>query len=74
MTAGGETPVDSAETVLEERLEAMSVTRISRVTEIKSGDATISTRAPVGHAPTKSREEIETARRLFMESYMKQLP
>ena len=52
----------------------MSVTRISRVTEIKTGEATISTRAPVGHAPTKSREEIETARRLFMESYMKQLP
>ncbi len=62
------------ETVLEERLEAMSVTRISRVTEIKSGDAPISTRAPVGHAPTKSREEIETARRLFMETHMKKLP
>ncbi len=62
------------ETVREERLEALSITRISRVTEIKSGDATISARAPVGHAPTKSREEIETARRLFMENYMKQLP
>ena len=62
------------ETVLEERLEAMSVTRISRVTEIKSGDATISTRASVGHAPTKSREEIEAARRLFMETHMKKLP
>ncbi len=62
------------ETVREERLEAMSVTRISRVTEIKTGEATISTRAPVGHAPTKSREEIEAARRLFMETHMKKLP
>ena len=62
------------ETVREERLEALSITRISRVTEIKSGDAIISARAPVGHAPAKTREEIETARRLFMENYMKQLP
>jgi hypothetical protein len=62
------------ETVFEERLEALKIARISRVTEIKSGAATISARPPAGHAPAKTREEIETARRLFMEKWLKQLP
>ena len=62
------------ETFVEERLELLTLNRISRVKEIKAGGATISAREPVQHAPTKSREEIETGRRLFMESFMKQLP
>jgi hypothetical protein len=61
-------------TVVEERLQVLTVSRISRVKQITSGALPISTREPVKHAPSKSRAEIEQARRQFLESYMKQLP
>ena len=62
------------ETVTEERLHMLTVSRISRVTEIRSDGVAISTRTPVPAGETKSRAEIEAARKRFIESYMKQLP
>jgi len=62
------------ETVQEERLQVLTVSRISRVKEIRSGDVSLSTRAPVAPGPPKSRAEIEEARKRFLEQYMKQLP
>lgn len=62
------------EPVREERLQLLTVSRISRVKEIRQGARAISNRDPVGHEPKKSRVEIEDARRRFLESYMKQLP
>lgn len=67
-------PAFVLEPVVEQRLVTLALTRISRVTEIRSGDNVISAREPVGHAPTKTREEIEAGRRAFMEEYMKKLP
>jgi hypothetical protein len=62
------------ETVTEERLHMLTVSRISRVTEIRSDGVAISARPPVPAGVTKSRAEIEEARKRFIESYMKQLP
>jgi hypothetical protein len=67
-------PAFVLEPVIEERLQLLTLSRISRVKEIRSGDVLISTRDPVMHAPLKSRAEIDDARRRFLESYMKQLP
>jgi len=60
--------------VVEERLQLLTLSRISRVTEIKSGDAAISTPDPADHVVPKSRAEIENARKLYLDSFMKQLP
>jgi len=62
------------ETVTEERLHLLTVSRISRVTEIRSDGVAISARPPVPAGVTRSRAEIEEARKRFIESYMKQLP
>lgn len=62
------------ETVAEERLQLLTLSRISRVKEIRSGETTISERARVDEASKKSRKEIEEARKQFLENYMKQLP
>ncbi len=62
------------ETVQEERLQLLTLSRISRVKEIRSDGAVISVRPPPPEGPAKSRAEIEEARKRFLESYMKQLP
>lgn len=67
-------PAFVLETVQEERLQLLTLSRISRVKEIKSGDVSISAREPAGHGPGKSRAEIDEARKKFLEAYMKQLP
>lgn len=67
-------PAFVLETVAEERLQVLTLSRISRVKEIRSGDVAISAPEEVRHAPLKTRAEIEDARRRFLENYMKQLP
>jgi hypothetical protein len=67
-------PAFVLEPVMEERLQLLTLSRISRVKEIRSGDVAISERVPRDRAPEKTRAEIEAARKLFLESYMKQLP
>ena len=67
-------PAFSLEPVVEERLQMLTLSRISRVVAIREGEETISSRLPVSPRSEKTRAEIEEARRLFLESYMKQLP
>jgi hypothetical protein len=67
-------PAFVLETVMEERLQLLTVSRISRVKEIRSDGELISAHAPVASSSKKTRAEIEEARRIFLESYMKQLP
>jgi hypothetical protein len=62
------------ETVAEERLQLLTLSRISRVKEICSGHSSISTPPPVEPASPKAREEIEQGRKLFMESFIRKLP
>lgn len=62
------------ETVQEERMHILTVSRISRVTEIRDGRVAVSGRTVVRDEPGKSRAEIEEARKRFHEQYMKQLP
>ena len=67
-------PAFVLEPVLEERLQLLTLSRISRVKEIKSGNVPISTPDPGTHLVPKSRAEIEEARKLYLDSFMKQLP
>ena len=62
------------EPVIEQRLQLLTLARISRVTEIREGDAPVGAIEPAPPLKPKSRAEIEKARQLFLESYMKQLP
>jgi hypothetical protein len=62
------------EPVIEQRLQLLTISRISRITAITQNDETVS-RSPVALVEVnKSRAEIEEARQLFLQSYMKQLP
>jgi hypothetical protein len=67
-------PAFVLEPVVEQRLQLLTLTRISRVTEIREGEVPISAPEVIKPASQKSRAEIEKARQLFLESYMKQLP
>jgi hypothetical protein len=62
------------EPVAERRLHLLTLSRISRVKEIRAEGAIISAPDPITATVPKSRAEIEKARQLFLESYMKQLP
>lgn len=62
------------ETVAERRLQIFSLSRISRVKEIRNDAGAISTPDPATHVVPRNRAEIEKARRAFLEQYMKQLP
>jgi hypothetical protein len=52
----------------------LTLSRISRVKEIREGQTSISDRAPVQRTSSKTRAEIEAARKRFLDSYMKHLP
>ncbi len=62
------------ETVIEERLQFLTLSRISRVKEIRIGGAAVSVPPPIAAASMKSRTEIEQGRKAFMESFIKKLP
>ena len=61
------------ETVREEHLALLTLSRISRVTEIRSGTAVLSKPEP-DHVVPKSREEIEKERQAYYENFLRQLP
>ena len=61
------------EPVREERLALLTLTRISRVKEIRSGAAVLTKPEP-DHAVPKSREEIERLRQAYFENFLRQLP
>lgn len=62
------------ETVREERLQLLTLSRISRVKEIRAGAESLSAPSATPPPPLKDRAEIEKARREFFENYMKKLP
>ena len=63
------------EPVREERMQTLTLTRISRITEVKLGAVSLSGSAP-GRPPVvpKDRAEIEKLRKAYLENFIKQLP
>jgi hypothetical protein len=61
------------EPVREERLALLTLTRISRVTEIRSG-SNVLTKPEGDHTVPRSKEEIERLRQAYFENFLKQLP
>jgi hypothetical protein len=62
------------ETFREERLQTLTLTRLSRLKEIKDGTVALTEPDPVIHVVAKSPEEIEKARRAYLENFVKMLP
>ncbi len=62
------------ETVREERLQMLTLTRISRVKSITDGTMVASGPDSVDHPVAKDRAEIERQRRAYLENFLKQLP
>lgn len=67
-------PAFVLEPVREERLKTLTLSRISRLKEIREGAAAISTPDPADHAVPKDRAEIERLRRAYLENFVKMLP
>lgn len=61
------------EPVAEERLALLTLTRISRVKEIRDG-ATVVSKPDTGHVVPKSKDEIEKQRQAYFENFLRQLP
>ena len=62
------------EPVREERLQTLTLSRLSRVKEVREGDASLTAPDPVEHEVPKSRAEIEKLRRAYLENFVKMLP
>ena len=62
------------ETVREERLQTLTLTRLSRLKEIRDGGQSLTAPDPAVHPVPKDRAEIEKIRRAYLENYMKMLP
>ncbi len=62
------------ETVREERLQMLTLSRISRVKEIRDATGSLTTPDPGTHAVPKSTAEVEAARRAYLEKFVKMLP
>ncbi|MEO6874879.1 MAG: glycosyltransferase family 39 protein [Opitutaceae bacterium] len=62
-------------TVREERLQTLTLTRISRLTEVRNGKVSL-TPPETGKPPivSKSRAEIEKMRKAYLENFIKMLP
>lgn len=67
-------PAFVLEPVLEERMQLLTLDRISRVKEVRSGEATISAREPRLYEVPKSRAEIDRLRQVYIQNFVKQLP
>jgi hypothetical protein len=62
------------ETVREERLQTLTLSRISRVKAIKSGTTEVDSTPPADHVVPTDRAEAERKRRVYLENFLKQLP
>lgn len=62
------------EPVREERLQTLTLSRISRLKEIRDGKVTLTAPDPVEHVVPKDRAEIERLRRAYLENFVKMLP
>jgi hypothetical protein len=66
-------PAYTLETVREESLELLTLSRISRIVDIMDGDKVLTAPEP-DHTVPKSKDEIEKERQAYFENYLKQLP
>jgi hypothetical protein len=62
------------ETVREERLQTLTLSRLSRLVEVKDGDVSLTPTDPADHVVPRSRAEIEKLRREYLENFLKMLP
>lgn len=62
------------ETVQEERLQTLTLTRISRLKEIRDSAESLTAPDPVAQQVPKNRTEIERLRREYLENFVKMLP
>jgi hypothetical protein len=62
------------ETFREERLQTLTLTRLSRLKEIKDGAVALTEPDPVVHVVAKDRADIEKARQAYLENFLKMLP
>jgi hypothetical protein len=62
------------ETFREERLQTLTLTRLSRLKEIREGERNLTPLLPDTSDVPENRTEIERARREYLENYLKQLP
>jgi len=62
------------EPVVEQRLQLLTISRISRVKEVRQGEHSLSHEPEQLAQVPRDRAEIDQARHRFMQSYMKQLP
>ena len=62
------------EPVREERLQTLTLARLSRLKEIREGNVALTKPDPVDHVVPKNREEIEKLRRAYLENFVKMLP
>jgi len=62
------------ETVREERLQSLTLSRLSRVREIREGEVALTAPDAADHPVPKSRAEIERLRREYLENFMRMLP
>ena len=67
-------PAFVLETVREERLKTLTLSRLSRLKEIREGVTAISTPDPADHPVPKDRAEIDRLRRAYLENFVKMLP
>jgi hypothetical protein len=62
------------ETVREERLQYLKLSRLSRLKEIRDGGTVLTAPDPGKHEVPKDRAEIEKLRRAYLENFVKMLP
>jgi hypothetical protein len=62
------------ETVREERLQTLTLSRLSRLVEIREGDVNLTPPDPADRPVPRSRAEIEKLRRAYLENFLKMLP
>ena len=67
-------PEYELEPVREERLQTLTLDRISRIKSIKQGAAVVAAPGSADAVVPKDRAEIERRRRAYMENFLKQLP
>jgi hypothetical protein len=67
-------PEFTLEPVREERLQTLTLTRISRVKSVTNGPVTVSGPDPIDHPVAKDPAEMERQRRAYLENFFKQLP
>ena len=62
------------ETVREERLQTLTLSRLSRLKEVREGAGSLTAPDPADHPVPKKRAEIEKLRREYLENFVKMLP